>query len=241
MRIIGGHDYYDSAQAYGHDPKVVFVRSADTLPEKTFEMPHTDVFFVKPEKAKKYFWRDKHQGIVVPTGKWRFSEVFIIFCGKRYIGLKCEHEPTYNLAKSGLAMHAKEDTQVFWNKDEFEAWVKTITDLVPIIEDVSGWRNLENKLFTAEDVSREEYEFLVKRRISIAIYLPTTKLWGIDYAGLKDFQFYRVFSAVDAFQELDMWLSGALGLPGAPMVEVADDVRMAKHGMDKWSFRKKVR
>jgi hypothetical protein len=33
MRIYGGHDYYDSALAYGADPTVVLVRYADrTVP-----------------------------------------------------------------------------------------------------------------------------------------------------------------------------------------------------------------
>lgn len=31
MRIIGGHDYYDSALSYGHDAHTVFVRGAAEL------------------------------------------------------------------------------------------------------------------------------------------------------------------------------------------------------------------
>ena len=62
------------------------------------------------------------------------------------------------------------------------------------------------------------------------------------YGGPLDAVFGQLTQdAVTAFQELDMWMSGALGMPGAPMVEIDDKYRMAKHGMDKWSFRKKVR
>jgi hypothetical protein len=211
------------------------------MPKNTFSRPYAEVYFVRPERLKKHFYKDKHKSIVTNTGRWHFNEVYVIFCGKKYVGLKCEHSPTYNLAKNGLAMHPQEDTQVFWDKDEFVKWSEEKFKLVPVIEDVNGWRQYDNELFTAKDVSKSEYSTLIKHRISIAIYISTTNQWGIDFAGLQDLQFYRVFPAVDAFQELDMWMSGALGMPGNPMVEVSDDVRMAKHGMDKWSFRKKVR
>jgi hypothetical protein len=237
MRIIGGHDYYDSAQAYGHDPNIVFVRDTTTLPKKTFDRPYADIYFVEPEKVKNHSWKDRHKFIQLRTGKWTFDPVYIIFCGKRYIGLKCEHEPA---RISENKFYVKEQTQVFWKKSELDAWSR-LGDMVPIIKDVIGLRDHKNHLFSIEDVTGHEYSFLIKERISIAIYMDFTEQWAINSIGLKDLQFFRLFSATDAFQELDMWMSGALGLPGNPMVEVSDRDRMFKHGMDKWSFRKKVR
>jgi hypothetical protein len=236
MRIIGGHDYYDTAQAFGHDPKIVFVRKADTLPKDTFNRPHAEVYFVAPEKVKNHFYRHRARFLKTKTGTWLPAVKRVIFCGKMYTGLEMSFHP------DASHLTEKKDTQVFWNKEDFEKWVATITDkLVPLVEDVIGWRSYENFLFRVKDLSISEYKFVIDNRISIAIYLSSEGKWGIDCAGLQDLQFYRVFSATDAFQELDMWMSGALGLPGAPMVEISDSDRMAKHGMDKWSFRKKVR
>jgi hypothetical protein len=41
------------------------------------------------------------------------------------------------------------------------------------------------------------------------------------------------------FQELSMFVGGVLPRNPNPMVEITDDkVKVAKHGFDKWSFRK---
>jgi hypothetical protein len=40
------------------------------------------------------------------------------------------------------------------------------------------------------------------------------------------------------FQELSMFV-GNLPQPGPPMVQITDpDIKIAKHGFDKWSFRR---
>jgi hypothetical protein len=236
MRIINGHDYYDSAQAYGHDPKVVFVRGEETLGEENFKRPHSDVYFVQPDKVKnQYHWPHKVEQIETRDGTWFFYNVRVIFCGVLYSGLKSEFLP-----------HSGSDskrTEYFWNREHFTNWVNDEFEgkWVPIFKE--HWLHFgnNNECLTSKRITGDEHDRLIKNRISIAIFEPVNKKWVINCTGLKERQFYRVFDAVKAFQELDMWMSGALGMPGNPMLEVSDDVRMAKHGMDKWSFRKKVR
>jgi hypothetical protein len=234
MRIIGGHDYYDSAQAYGHDPNIVFVRGNCTLNENAFERPYTDLYFLPPDKVKKEsHWKAKFYSINTKNGKWEFRNIRVIFCGILYNGIKAEYRNNRDYSI---------DTQIFWNRDEFTKWVtENFKDTVPIYKDVRAWREYDNQTLMSNILTGNEYDSLINNRVSIAIYNPFQKEWNINCTGLKELQFYRVFKAVDAFQELDMWMSGALGLPGNQMVEVSDDIRMLKHGMDKWSFRKKVR
>jgi hypothetical protein len=55
---------------------------------------------------------------------------------------------------------------------------------------------------------------------------------------LKEYQFYKVFNAVQAFQEIQMFLGGVLGRGEKEIVEVADKYKIGQHGFDKWSFRK---
>ena len=58
---------------------------------------------------------------------------------------------------------------------------------------------------------------------------------------LKDYEFYQRVDAWSAMQEISMWVSGVLPSSARPMVQIADKDKIAKHGFDKWSFRKKVR
>lgn len=233
MRIINGHDYYDSALVYGHDPKVVFVRDEDKfVPEKTFNRPHADVYFVPPDKVKKeYHWRYKSETLKDRIGQWDFYIVRVIFCGVLYTGIRGVYRTNW--------MSDSKDDVYFWDRDEFQKWVDQF-EQVAIFK--GRWLNEnENVCCTPVRLTGDEYNYLVKNRISIAIYRGLEKGWELNCSGLRDRQFYKVFDAVNTFQELDMWMSGALGMPGNPIVEVSDDIRMQKHGMDNWSFRKKVR
>ena len=55
---------------------------------------------------------------------------------------------------------------------------------------------------------------------------------------LKDLQFYKVFDAFTAFQELQMFISGVLGTGEKELIEIEDKYKIGQHGFDKWSFRK---
>jgi len=55
---------------------------------------------------------------------------------------------------------------------------------------------------------------------------------------LKDYKFYKIFDAIQAFQEISMFLGGVLGNKEKEIVNVADKYKIAQHGFDKWSFRK---
>lgn len=235
MRIIGGHDYYDSAQAYGHDPNIVFTRGEETLEEKTFKIPYTEVYFVPEDKLdKEYDWKYRVHSIADKSGAWHFYNVRVIFCGVMYFGVKAEYSTSWPYSMS-------KPTQVFWDREVFRKWIGSISkNLVPRYP-TKLWGNATNELMHSATIIGDERRELLKHRVSIAIYDGTQKKWKINCDGLKELQFFRVFDATTAFQELDMWMSGALGMPGNPMVEVSDDIRMQKHGMDKWSFRKKVR
>src|SRR5208283_3990318 len=55
---------------------------------------------------------------------------------------------------------------------------------------------------------------------------------------LKDYEFYKVFDTYQAFQEIQMFIGGVLGNKEKEIIEVADKYKIAKHGFDKFSFRK---
>jgi hypothetical protein len=56
---------------------------------------------------------------------------------------------------------------------------------------------------------------------------------------LTTFQFVKVMDPYQAFQELEMYISGVLGVGEHPTVKVSDKSKIIEHGFDyKWSFRK---
>ena len=55
---------------------------------------------------------------------------------------------------------------------------------------------------------------------------------------LKDYEFYKVVDAFTAFTELQMFISGVLGVGEKEIVEIEDKYKIGQHGFDKWSFRK---
>jgi hypothetical protein len=247
LRIINGHDYYDSGLAYGHDPKVIFVRGETIVdpgsdgnehnPQRKKEglvLKYADIdVYLKSEEKQPRWRRSKY--LKGKGGTWHFSTKQVIFCGKRYTGVQAHLDTDWR--------RPPRPDEYFWDKKSFDLFLDVLGAACTVDNRQTYWENEENVLFKVENVSPEEYQWLIDNQVSIAIQTWTNPnhQWKLNCTGLKEIQFYRVFDAVAAFQELDMWMSGALGMPGNPMVEISDADRLAKHGMDKWSFRKKVR
>lgn len=59
----------------------------------------------------------------------------------------------------------------------------------------------------------------------------------IKNACLKDYEFFRIFNPVMAFQELSMYL-GSLAMPIKPEPVMSNDDKIESHGFNKFSFRK---
>lgn len=57
---------------------------------------------------------------------------------------------------------------------------------------------------------------------------------------LKEFQFYKVVDPVTAFQEISMHLGTYLSRYEVSSQPLSEKESLQKHGMDKWSFKKKV-
>lgn len=55
---------------------------------------------------------------------------------------------------------------------------------------------------------------------------------------LKEIEFYKKIDSFTAFQELSMFISGIMGGKSPCMIEISNDDKIAKHGFDKYSFRK---
>lgn len=254
MRIIGGRDYYDSAAAYGVDPGIVFVRKPVTLTNGDVkrlsigEVKRISIMLAKDSEEK---WGSS----VTDNGKLGSEYLHIryhpvIFCGKLYTGVSIE-------------FHRINDYQnvtqnFFWSQDKLDAFLEEKG--WKLESRTLSYRNnrASLSLFEAFEFTGDALNALLELNVAVACcksysardhlsnwregrtgWIDENSNWIINGDMLKDVEFQRLFNPVDAFQQLAQWVGGALASYGPEIVEITDDkVKLAKHGMDNWSFRK---
>lgn len=246
MRIIGGHDYYDSALAYGQDDDVVFVRDPQVFPDKDCPLyaGYPNEIFAK------HYWRDPHVTIKDPVRglvEIELLPVSIYVAGVHRGGIKVSEK----------AAGTKID--VFWDYAQFEAWAASHGKTVAGPKKRYKWEKVTaamdafptlREFMSPLSATPDQLTWLVENRVAIAIWCDHEirfyhrgSDWHCNSAekgwSLKDFDFPRAVDPYTLFQELSMFVGGVLPRNPNPMVEITDDrIKVAKHGFDKWSFRK---
>jgi hypothetical protein len=246
MRIISKfHDYYDSAMAHGSDPTVVFSR-------ETKEGPNELIDLVKLEgDMAQGRWSGYGYGSVQPWNANEYGSVsfaryfYVIFCGKLYPGVHFYKWDKHRMSPGG---GRGDHIQTYhYDFNEFKAYA-------------SQWLG-ENHYRYHGDLPEKRLKIteghfnrradglmdwcITNRNAIYTLYRKSDnykKEWIIETSpSLMELQFYKVHDAWSVYQELSMWYGGIVPRDGVKMVEISDKVRAEKHGMDKWSFRKKVR
>lgn len=246
MRVLNGHDYYDSALAYGQDDDVVFVREHREIPDKGCPLyPGYPSDIIKGR-----YWQDPSIKIKDPIRgmiELDLLPVSIYLAGKHYGGIKvCERT-------------SKTKVEVFWDYDQLESWIVAVGKKIAASEKRYKWEKStpEKDAFpdlrtfmTPAVATAEQSDWLIKNRIAIAIWCDHNTSyhrkganWHCNSAekawSLKEYDFPRVMDPFTLFQELSMFVGGVLPRNPNPMVEIVDQkVKAEKHGFDKWSFRK---
>ena len=228
-------DYYDGvAGTTGIDKTLVYNREVIELEE------------VKTPKIfrRKKFWRKENNNPFRDLGDFKFKREFydvcdeygyiiIGFCGKLYIGWKLYRaEKTYPF---------KVSTEIVFDVDymksilEPKSWHNNLEDSINYIQKFDAiqiFRELNAPIFIFDsDYGRSNLEV---KRYSISNHNPKFFVNPI----LKDYEFYKIFDAFQAFQEISMFMGGVLGRGEKEIVEVEDKYKITQHGFDKWSFRK---
>jgi hypothetical protein len=227
MHIISKFkDYYDSvAGQKGIDKTIVFERWEQKLSVSV------------RSKGIKQWWNPSN----FPTygsmstkaaGHKHFSLFIVGFCGKIYIGAKVtstiQHKYAYNDVDSVVSYiygidYIKEKVCEYYNNEKY----------------FNGRRdaNLEHIMSFTTDKKMLELFYTYKT--------PQFILWPGEQDNLvingclKDIQFYKMFDPFRAFQEIEMYITGVLGINNKPMVEISDKHKIVGHGFDpKYSFRK---
>lgn len=247
MRIIGGHDYFDSAMGFGIDKTVVLNRTVrENAPitrykDSALKFPKQesiDIIGAERHHYRTYDYSTKRHLLA-------FEPMVVWFAGVRHGGI---------MARIGDNNHSHSplNREFYWDSESLNARIKEVG--VEVKKD-TGWNG--SYLFNATNLaehfadkgSQIERDWLIENGVSIAVFnishaarggtgYEQESGWKLDCDGLKEIGFMKVLDAYSAFQNLSQWVGGVLPRPSAPMIDIKDEkTQLQKHGMDKWSFK----
>lgn len=232
MRIVGGRDYYDTALALGHDASTVFVRETGRCLSDRDLIPITSVHVVFSD-AKRYrsyaAFSGRIETVRYHDSEFALARIAVIFCGKLYRGM-------------WLSEGASAEATCFWDMESLVAHFAKRGLKITLGRKIE--EPLDVALFATKAVDAKLLDVLILNRVVHAIrfpqtlYVPGGPSWLINSDQLRIVQFYRKLDPYQTFQEIDMWVSSVLFGTTADMAEIADADRIAKHGFDRWSFRR---
>ena len=234
MYIISDfHDYYDTATAYGIDKQTIYNRKVKILDFDKIKTPYSEELTAK------------HNGVFYD---YLILKGFLGFCGKVY--------PFIYVRKTQQNSNLNE-VNVYYSADGILNFLRQEN----IGLDRTKYRyyyykdmsiHSEKGIKTFFETSTSEFEplfqqhrcpvFLIGKGFknelgyengsnNKALLILNPKLLPLKFPQLKD--------AVSSFQDIYMYLSGVLGNPEKPMIEIADKYKQAAKGHDSpYSFRK---
>jgi len=243
MKIISKFkDYYDSAMGYGVDKTVIYNRYTKevTLPNH----PLSSIF--RDFEAR---LRNSGNGL----GTLVISPAIVLFCGQAYPLLYQSNYlySRFDQNKSNSSPH------VFYDFGEYMEFLRAqdIERYNTNMKAKSGrnqyfcfWMLTEYDVF--EGMRKFAESFNNDLHFDYASPVMVIKGKGGRYRDnkiileinpvLKDYAFYKEFPPFQAFQEIDMFISGVLGTGAPETVEISDKEMAIKKGHDgKYSFRKR--
>jgi len=240
MRVISKFkDYYDSAIGYGGiDNTTVYVRA---LEESTVEK-FNHKFHNKHNTRRTFTYRNGDY-------TWGMVSGSLFFCGKEYpyyrFDLGTDNSvdkngyPTNNYGKSIVktffgGVHDEEMFELFTNKDYIKSSGRINTPEDYFKETITTHKNFHKENY--EDVHLEYKSPIIDvrkstRRDEICVTVNPI---------LSDLGFARIINPFEAFQEINMYMNGPLCSRQEVEPEpLSEKYSVLRHGMDKWSFRRK--
>jgi hypothetical protein len=151
-----------------------------------------------------------------------YSHFIVGFCGKLYVGFQFYTPHKFGEVDNVLTTY---DFDVVREIVQNEGWHSNLTEDYNYIMNynpIEIFREFNVPVFVYDD-----YDYNSRRNGKF--YLNPI---------LKEYEFYKIFDAFQAFQEIEMFLGGVLGKGEKEIVEVADKYKIEQFGFDKWSFRK---
>lgn len=239
MRIIKGHDYYDSGMQFGQDDQVIFVRDNRIIDYPIPQGSSVEYTFLYDKKEKYNSAlpaKRKEKGELV---EYDSHGITVFIAGMRYGGV--------------IVYRNKQEHKIFWKIDQLREWADSMDFGLLNVSKRRWWnnRNASGKEDLIESWMRptpanpEELNWLIDNKVVIAVCRGTHNhqdLWHCNstepFYRLTDLNFVVMKDPFTLFQEISMWVTN-LAQPAPEMVKITDEkVLVKKHGFNKWSFRK---
>lgn len=206
-------DYYDASVGYGIDKTIVYERETKTIKSRLF-------FLDEYIAGDNYYsnWRDYGSRSDVRY-EWRI----IGFCGKTYV-----------LLTEFTKISKDSETAEYYYGDEC---------LERVFEGGRDrWHYKETQDFIQKWQNREYIDFFYDNKVPVFSVEPSSAYRGsvevVLNPVLSEIKFFRLFNSYSAFQEIQMFISGVIGINTSNTTEIDDKNKIIQHGFDtKWSFR----
>lgn len=218
-------DYYDGvAGSVGIDKTIVYKRH----PKEYNTREHNNV----PKCMSYESWVSRENilyklnSISSRNSKYHFSYFVVGFCGKLYIGFKIYEKQEQ---KNGL-----------YSPNVKPYITYSLNEFISIYEKTQkkGYEFERDYLLNVYNKIKNINALKINRDYNSPIWLFEYESFTVNPI-LKDFDFFKVFDAFSAFQEIEMFIGGVLGVGEKETIEVSDKTKIEGHGFDyKWSFRK---
>lgn len=214
-------DYYDSVSSFGIDKSVVYNRHDSYIEMKRhpfckneiisgkYGRPSSLILSIFSYDLRSSRWQDRLQ----------LNPYHIFFCGKLYtVYVKIDN---YDGISRREIIYKEEDLfKVFEDKKIklYKNEIKKISDMyLSFNEKDCTFANIDYKSpCLMYDFDREKL-----------LINPC----------LSEFEFYRVVDSASAFQSIQSFISGVMGIEEKPMIEIKEKDKIVSKGFNKWSFR----
>jgi len=219
-------DYYDAVQREGQNQEFVYLRyEQKTVSPGVSNLIHSYKSYYKSAFYKKIY--------------------AIVFCGKLYHVLEI-----FNASGTEKAIcHSFDDVDKFIEEHtkpkEYALWANPVKSY----RDSNKFSNLRREIDSFYKFSEKDRNSSVTKKYLDQVKVPIVLIYNrknqlneqehvtIENARINHLEFFRIFDAYSAYQEISMWL-GSQASPEKEIPKLDDKTMSEIKGFDKWSFRK---
>ena len=216
MKLISNfHDYYDSVQAYAHDPKILFIRR------------ESEVFYDDLAREQQHLiWYN-----IFPNIEY-ISRGCILFCGKSYPFYEYDSKCSYSLDS------LRTNIIFYLNKQEnYSSSLWTKENILKKID--SEYIQKQYKYITSNfklNVKDEIFRNFNSPILCIR-YTDHCKVKIIINPRLSKYNFQSQMDPYQVYQEIEMYLGNNLVDQKDPNPKISDELRRDSAGFNEWSFK----